>query len=76
VAVPLTGFFLAVVLPAGYESEERLPKGGEMILTVSSSAVQEGDAIPTEYDCEGQDVSPPLAWGMNRLPGLSLWCLS
>ncbi len=33
-----------------------------MELTVSSSAFQEGDVIPTEYTCEGQDVSPPLAW--------------
>ena len=33
-----------------------------MILIVSSSAFQEGGVIPTEYTCEGQDVSPPLAW--------------
>ena len=33
-----------------------------MELTVSSSAFREGDVIPTEYTCEGQDVSPPLAW--------------
>ncbi len=33
-----------------------------MELTVSTSAFQEGEVIPTEYTCEGQDVSPPLAW--------------
>jgi len=33
-----------------------------MTLTVSSSAFQEGDKIPAKYTCEGQDISPPLAW--------------
>jgi len=33
-----------------------------MALVVSSSAVQEGDEIPTKYTCEGQDVSPALTW--------------
>jgi hypothetical protein len=33
-----------------------------MILQVSSLAFQEGDRIPTKYTCEGQDVSPPIAW--------------
>ena len=27
-----------------------------------SSAFEEGGAIPKKYTCEGQDVSPPLAW--------------
>ena len=33
-----------------------------MVLLVSSPAFQEGDTIPTKYTCQGQDVSPPLAW--------------
>jgi len=33
-----------------------------MALTVLSSAFQEGDRIPTKYTCQGQDISPPLAW--------------
>jgi hypothetical protein len=33
-----------------------------MVLTVSSSAFQEGDRIPSKYSCQGRDVSPPLAW--------------
>ena len=33
-----------------------------MVLPVSSSAFREGDRIPTKYTCEGQDISPPLAW--------------
>ena len=33
-----------------------------MTLSLSSPAFEEGDRIPTKYTCEGQDVSPPLAW--------------
>jgi Raf kinase inhibitor-like YbhB/YbcL family protein len=34
-----------------------------MVLSMSSTAFQEGDRIPSKYTCQGQDVSPPLAWG-------------
>ncbi len=33
-----------------------------MTLKITSSAFQPGGAIPSKYTCEGQDVSPPLAW--------------
>ena len=33
-----------------------------MTLSVSSSAFQEGGKIPAKYTCEGQDISPALAW--------------
>jgi len=33
-----------------------------MTLKITSSAFQQGGAIPARYTCEGQDVSPPLAW--------------
>jgi len=33
-----------------------------MVLPVSSPAFQEGDRIPAKYTCQGQDISPPLAW--------------
>jgi Raf kinase inhibitor-like YbhB/YbcL family protein len=33
-----------------------------MSLKVTSSAFQQGGAIPSKYTCEGQDISPPLAW--------------
>jgi hypothetical protein len=29
---------------------------------LTSSAFEHNGAIPVEYTCEGQDVSPPLAW--------------
>lgn len=31
-------------------------------LDVTSSAFDEGGAIPSRYTCDGDDVSPPLAW--------------
>ncbi len=33
-----------------------------MTLTITSSAFEEEGRIPQKYTCEGQDISPPLAW--------------
>jgi len=33
-----------------------------MALYVTSTAFQEGEKIPDKYTCQGQDISPPLAW--------------
>jgi Raf kinase inhibitor-like YbhB/YbcL family protein len=33
-----------------------------MTLSLSSSAFPDGGTIPALYTCEGNDVSPPLAW--------------
>jgi len=33
-----------------------------MTLTLTSTAFEDQGEIPTKYTCEGQDVSPPLAW--------------
>ncbi|MGH8533458.1 MAG: YbhB/YbcL family Raf kinase inhibitor-like protein [Gammaproteobacteria bacterium] len=33
-----------------------------MSLTLTSSAFAHNGEIPTQYTCEGQDLSPPLAW--------------
>lgn len=33
-----------------------------MTLVLTSSAFADGQPIPTKYTCEGEDVSPPLAW--------------
>jgi Raf kinase inhibitor-like YbhB/YbcL family protein len=31
-------------------------------LELTSGAFQDGEPIPTKYTCDGEDVSPPLAW--------------
>lgn len=33
-----------------------------MALKLSSPAFAEGDRIPVQYTCEGEDLSPPLTW--------------
>ena len=33
-----------------------------MVLRLSSSAFADHGEIPARFTCEGQDVSPPLAW--------------
>jgi hypothetical protein len=60
--VLLTVLCLVATLLVGCEYGEQPPKEEEMTLPVLSSAFQEGDRIPSKYSCEGQDVSPPLAW--------------
>jgi Raf kinase inhibitor-like YbhB/YbcL family protein len=37
---------------------ERMPEG----IRVTSSAFDEGDAVPERYSCEGENVPPPLRW--------------
>ena len=33
-----------------------------MAMTLKSPAFQQNGHIPSKYTCEGEDVSPPLAW--------------
>ncbi len=33
-----------------------------MDIHLSSPAFQEGASIPSQYTCDGEDVSPPLSW--------------
>jgi Raf kinase inhibitor-like YbhB/YbcL family protein len=33
-----------------------------MAMTLNSSAFRQNGHIPSKYTCEGEDVSPPLAW--------------
>jgi hypothetical protein len=40
-----------------------------MSLTITSPAFQNGGEIPSEYTCEGKDVSPALEW--KGVPGLA-----
>ncbi len=33
-----------------------------MALSLSSPAFRQGERIPARYTCQGEDISPPLAW--------------
>jgi Raf kinase inhibitor-like YbhB/YbcL family protein len=49
---------LTTMLPANADAKG----ASSMALSLTSPAFAEGGEIPTRYTCEGQDVSPPLAW--------------
>ncbi|MBN2542455.1 YbhB/YbcL family Raf kinase inhibitor-like protein [bacterium] len=44
------------------ESGSKAKGGNEMGIKVTSSAFEEGGMIPSKYTCDGEDISPPLAW--------------
>ncbi len=46
----------------GEEAAQITEEDIEMAIEISSPAFQEGAAIPKKYSCDGQDVSPALAW--------------
>jgi Raf kinase inhibitor-like YbhB/YbcL family protein len=33
-----------------------------MAIKVTSSAFKDGEIIPKQYTCDGNDISPPLTW--------------
>lgn len=42
-------------------AEQRTQKGG-VAMKITSAAFQDGGLIPRKYTCDGEDLSPPLAW--------------
>jgi hypothetical protein len=47
-----------LILPGGPGSKGE----AQMALKIESEAFNDGEAIPKQFTCEGQDVSPPLTW--------------
>ena len=43
-------------------SAQETTGGKQMAISVTSPAFTQGAVIPTKYTCDGEDVSPPLAW--------------
>jgi Raf kinase inhibitor-like YbhB/YbcL family protein len=56
----LTAFSVAMAACAGNAPAPQREIGPT--LSLSSSAFNEADEIPARYTCDGQDISPPLAW--------------
>jgi Raf kinase inhibitor-like YbhB/YbcL family protein len=54
-AVAAAAFIVVLVIEAALAS-------AAMSLTLTSSAFEAGEKIPSKYTCEGEDVSPPLAF--------------
>ena len=44
------------------DSSAEMRGGSAMSLMLTSTAFAQGAQIPSTYTCEGQDISPPLAW--------------
>ena len=53
-------FVALAVGPAAIVAQQQEAKA--MSLKLSSSSFAHNGEIPTQYTCEGKDVSPPLAW--------------
>jgi len=69
----ISNLTLAIFIPAllfgsGCGDDKRIPtsvdkpEGANMTITITSTAFNNGEAIPKKYTGEGQDVSPPLQW--------------
>jgi Raf kinase inhibitor-like YbhB/YbcL family protein len=46
----------------GAKIVEGKPIEGGAMMEVRSSAFSEGDTVPVEFTCDGDNVSPPLSW--------------
>ncbi len=55
VTIFVLSFFIFLTINCLYAKDK-------IMLTLSSTAFTEGDAIPLKYTCEGDDVSPSLKW--------------
>jgi Raf kinase inhibitor-like YbhB/YbcL family protein len=53
---------LLVVAPFAVGAATNVAKGAAMPITVTSQAFQNMQPIPPKYTCDGQDISPPIAW--------------
>ena len=66
-ALIVIGIVVAIVMlgllrsDVGSNDIELPPPSAGFILTCS--AFGDGEPIPVEYTCDGEDISPPLAWG-------------
>jgi Raf kinase inhibitor-like YbhB/YbcL family protein len=58
----LVAALLAVMLLVGIGLASYATTVNDETVTLSSDAFAEGGAIPARYTCDGDDVSPPLAW--------------
>jgi Raf kinase inhibitor-like YbhB/YbcL family protein len=54
--------FRRVLAAVAFALTLALHGGVAMSLTINSPAFSSGGKIPRKHTCEGQDVSPPLAW--------------
>jgi Raf kinase inhibitor-like YbhB/YbcL family protein len=55
-------FIFLCLFPGSDEMYSEVKGGKKMGITITSTAFTEGGMIPRQYTCDGEDISPPLAW--------------
>ena len=50
-------FFFMIILPVQGNTQT-----SQKAIKISSGAFKEGETIPAKYTCDGENISPPLAW--------------
>jgi Raf kinase inhibitor-like YbhB/YbcL family protein len=58
----LVGIGLAACTSTSSPEVSAMNRIGTTTMTLHSPAFEDGGPIPTKYTCDGEDVSPPLAW--------------
>jgi Raf kinase inhibitor-like YbhB/YbcL family protein len=58
----LVSFLFLCLLQVKGVVHSKVGGGKEMDIKITSTAFAEGSMIPKRYTCDGEDVSPPLAW--------------
>ena len=58
----LVSFLFLCLLQVKGVVHSKVGGGKEMDIEITSTAFAEGSMIPKRYTCDGEDVSPPLAW--------------
>jgi Raf kinase inhibitor-like YbhB/YbcL family protein len=59
---PLVALALLLGAACGEDAREAEPPEDPGAIELTSSALVEGDTVPVEFTCDGEDVSPPLEW--------------
>ena len=61
----MLGFVLNMTLSSCKEKDIKTSKGVDVMkIEITSPAFKEGEMIPAKYTCDGENVSPPLEWGV------------
>jgi hypothetical protein len=63
--VPRFAAVLVAILLAACRGDADVAQGaveGGAVFEVESSALSEGDTVPFQFTCDGDNVSPPLSW--------------
>jgi len=58
----IAGLFVAGVLVTAFLISGRAEGGKAQMMVVRSSAFGEGERIPSDFTCDGADMSPPIEW--------------